>query len=82
MEESIFAPRKTRKKLSIDAKDGGITTKRGSAKRWFHHIYFAMLSALRVNQLAKGMGLLPQYLILGRKDYETMVYGGNGIRGP
>jgi hypothetical protein len=37
MEESIFGPRKIRKKLGTDAKDGGATTKRGSARRWFHY---------------------------------------------
>jgi hypothetical protein len=37
MEESIFGPRETRKKLSTDAKDGGATAERGYARRWFHH---------------------------------------------
>ena len=37
MEGSILAPRKTRKKLDTDAKDGGATAERGSARRWFHH---------------------------------------------
>ena len=37
MEESIFGSRKTRRKLDTDAKDGGTTTERGSAKMWFHH---------------------------------------------
>jgi hypothetical protein len=32
MEESIFGPRETRKKLNTDVKDGGATTE-GSAKR-------------------------------------------------
>jgi hypothetical protein len=49
MEESIFGPRKTRKKLGTDAKDGGVITERGFARRWFHHIYFAMLSACCTN---------------------------------
>ena len=44
--------------------------------------FFAMLSALKVNRLAKGTELRPQYLILGRKDCTTLVYGGNSIRGP
>jgi hypothetical protein len=78
----FLAPRKTRKKLGIDGKDGGATTKRGSARRWFHHIYFAMLSALRVNQLAKVTGLLPQYLILGHTDRATLVYGVTVYVGP
>jgi hypothetical protein len=39
MEESIFGPREVRKKLGIDAKDGGTTTGRGSARRWFHHSF-------------------------------------------
>jgi hypothetical protein len=33
MEESVFGPRKIRKKLGTDAKDGGATTERGSARR-------------------------------------------------
>jgi hypothetical protein len=37
MEESIFGPRETRKKLGTNAKDGGATTERGYARRWFHH---------------------------------------------
>jgi hypothetical protein len=37
MEMSIFGPRETRKKLDTNAKDGGTTTERGYAKRWFHH---------------------------------------------
>jgi hypothetical protein len=37
MEESIFCPRETRKKLSTDAKDGDATAERGYARRWFHH---------------------------------------------
>ena len=39
MKESIFGPRETRKKLGTDAKDGGATTERGSARRWFHHSF-------------------------------------------
>jgi hypothetical protein len=82
MEESIFGPKKkTRKKLGTDAQDVGATTERGSVRRWFHHIYFAMLNAPRVNRLAKRTGLQPQYLILGRKDRATLVYGGNSICG-
>jgi hypothetical protein len=52
----IFGPREIRKKLGTNAKDGSATTERDSARRWFHHIYFAMLSAPRVNRLAKGQG--------------------------
>jgi hypothetical protein len=39
VEESIFGPRETRKKLGTDAKHGGATAERGSAKRWFHHSF-------------------------------------------
>jgi hypothetical protein len=39
MEESIFGPRKTRKKLGTDAKDGSATAERGSTIRWFHHSF-------------------------------------------
>jgi hypothetical protein len=39
MNESIFGPRETRKKLGTDAKDEGATAKRGSARRWFHHSF-------------------------------------------
>jgi hypothetical protein len=39
MEESIFGPRKTRKKLGTDAKDGSATAKRGFARRWFHYSF-------------------------------------------
>jgi hypothetical protein len=39
VEESIFCPRETTKKLGTDAKDGGATAERGSARRWFHHSF-------------------------------------------
>ena len=39
MEESIFGPRKTRMKLSTDAKDGGATVEGGFARRWLHHSF-------------------------------------------
>jgi hypothetical protein len=39
MEESIFGPREKRKKLGTDAKDGGVTAERGSARRWLHHSF-------------------------------------------
>jgi hypothetical protein len=39
MEENIFGLRKTRKKLGIDAKDGGATVEGGSTRRWFHHSF-------------------------------------------
>jgi hypothetical protein len=68
----------TRKKLDTNAKDEGATTKRGFAKRWFHHV-FAMLSTPRVNRLAKGMELWPQYLIQSRKSYATLVHRGNSM---
>jgi hypothetical protein len=32
VEDSIFVPRETRKKLGTDAKDGGATAERGSAR--------------------------------------------------
>jgi hypothetical protein len=87
MEESIFGPtkkkkKKKKKKGGTVAKDEGATPERGYARRWFHHIYFVMLSAPRVNQLAKGMGLQAQYLIPGRKDHASLVYGGNSTHGP
>ena len=45
-------------------------------------IFFSMLSAPIVNRLAKGMGLWPLYLILGRKDRATLVYSGSNRHGP
>jgi hypothetical protein len=39
MEESIFGPRETRKKLGTDAKDGSATAERGSARKWFYHSF-------------------------------------------
>jgi hypothetical protein len=39
MDESIFGTRDTRKKIGTNAKDGGATTERGSARRWFHHSF-------------------------------------------
>jgi hypothetical protein len=33
VEDSIFGPRETRKKLGTDAKDGGATAERGFARR-------------------------------------------------
>jgi hypothetical protein len=36
MEESIFGPRETRKKLGTDTKDGGAIVEKGSARRWFY----------------------------------------------
>jgi hypothetical protein len=56
MKESIFGPRKTRRKLGTNAKDGDTTIEKGSARMWFYYIYFAMLSAPKVNRLAKKWG--------------------------
>jgi hypothetical protein len=39
MEESIFGPRETRKKLDTDAKDGSATAERDYARKWFHHSF-------------------------------------------
>jgi hypothetical protein len=39
MEESIFGPRETRKKLGTDAKDGGAIAERGYARWWFHYSF-------------------------------------------
>jgi hypothetical protein len=57
MEESIFGLRETRKKLGTNAKDGSATAdKRLCQKVVPSQFHFAMLSAPRVNRLARGRG--------------------------